>query len=331
MNKNGIALVTGANSGIGKAAATALARQGIRVVMLCRNKQRGEEALSDIKRQSGSGSVELMLCDLGSIESINTFCDEFLKTHDRLDVLINNAGTLKQARRETMDGYELTFGVNYLGAFLLTNRLLPLLKKSAPSRIVNVSSCAHRWGKIHFNDINIAKRYTALKAYSQSKLAGIMFTYALAEDLADTGVAVNAVDPGIVGTDIVVNRETGYGKLAAKAQKLLFKSPEKGAETAVWLAASPDAEGVTGKFFLRKKAVASSKRSYNKKVWERLWLLSERMAGLAAEDAEEYYETVQAAKKTPYDGYLDDIEAAEKTAYEEYTGDDMQEETAAEI
>ena len=124
-----------------------------------------------------------MLCDLSSIESINTFCDKFLKTYKRLDVLINNAGTLNRCAAKRRTGMSSTFGVNYLGAFLLTNRLLPLLKESAPSRIVNISSFAHRWGKIHFDDINITKGYTALKAYSQSKLAGLMFTYALAEKL----------------------------------------------------------------------------------------------------------------------------------------------------
>ena len=284
MDKDSIVLVTGANSGIGKAAAIALGRMGANVVMLCRDKGRGEEALHDIKKQCGSHKIELMLCDLSSLKSINSFCDEFLKKYKRLDVLINNAGTLKQVRRETEDGYELSLAVNYLAVFLLTNRLLPLLKASAPSRIVNVSSFGHRWGKIHFNDINITKHYTALKAYSQSKLAEVMFTYSLAESLKGTGVTVNAADPGIVGTDIVVNRETGFGTLASRMQKLLFRSPEKGAETAVWLASSPDVEGVTGKFFVRRRAARSSKCSYDKNAAKRLWQMSEIMTGLKCED-----------------------------------------------
>ena len=284
MDKDSIVLVTGANSGIGKAATIAIGRLGVNVVMLCRDKRRGEEALLDIKKQSGSDKIELMLCDLSSVKSINSFCDEFLKKYKRLDVLINNAGTLKQVRRETEDGFELSFAVNYLAVFLLTNRLLPLLKASAPSRIVNVSSFGHKWGKIHFNDIHITKRYTALKAYSQSKLAQVMFTYSLAENLKGTGVTVNAADPGIVGTDIVINRETGFGTLASRMQKLLFKSPEKGAETAVWLASSPDMEGVTGKFFARKRATRSSKRSYDKNAAKRLWQMSVMMTGLMSED-----------------------------------------------
>lgn len=284
MDKSSIVLVTGANSGIGKAAAIALGRLGANVVMLCRDKGRGEEALHDIKRQTNSDKIELMLCDLSSLKSINSFCDEFLKKYKRLDVLINNAGTLKQVRRETEDGYELSFGVNYLAVFLLTSRLLPLLKASAPSRIVNVSSFGHRWGKIHFNDINITKHYTALKAYSQSKLAEVMFTYSLAESLKGAGVTVNAADPGIVGTNIVVNRETGFGTLASKLQKLFFKSPEKGAETAVWLASSPDVEGVTGQFFARKRAIRSSRRSYDNNAAKRLWQLSRMMVGLESKD-----------------------------------------------
>jgi NAD(P)-dependent dehydrogenase (short-subunit alcohol dehydrogenase family) len=223
MDKSSVVLVTGANSGIGKAAALELAHLGANVVMLCRDCGRGEKALHDIRSQSG-GSVELMLCDLSSLKSVNSFCDEFLQRYDRLDVLINNAGTLKSVRRETEDGFELTFGVNYLAPFLLTQRLLPLLQSSAPSRIINVSSTAHKWGKIRFCDINTTKCYSALKAYSQSKLAGLLFTYSLAERLCGAGITVNAADPGIVGTDIVINRETGFGTLASKAQKLLFKS-----------------------------------------------------------------------------------------------------------
>jgi NAD(P)-dependent dehydrogenase (short-subunit alcohol dehydrogenase family) len=234
-----------------------------------------------------------MLCDLSSLKSVNSFCDVFLEKYKRLDVLINNAGTLKSARRETDEGFELTFGVNYLAPFLLTQRLMPLLQSSAPSRIINVSSTAHRWGRIHFDDINTTNCYSALKCYSQSKLAGVMFTYALAERLFGTGVTVNAADPGIVGTDIVVNRETGFGTFFSKCHKLLFKSPEKGAETIIYLASSPDVESVTGKFFVNRKAVPSCRRSYDKEAAKRLWELSEQMTGLSGGDIDaraEYYE-----------------------------------------
>lgn len=299
MDKGSVVLVTGANSGIGKAAAAGLASLGANVVMLCRDCGRGEKALYDIRSQSG-GSVELMLCDLSSLKSVNSFCDEFLQKYDRLDALINNAGALNSVRRQTEDGFEMTLCVNYLAPFLLTQRLLPLLQSSAPSRIINVSSTAHRWGKIRFSDINVTKCYTSLKAYSQSKLAGLLFTYSLAKRLCGTGVSVNAVDPGIVGTDIVINRETGFGTLVSKAQKLLFKSPEKGSETIVWLASSPEAESITGKFFVNNKAKSSCKRSYDADAAKRLWGLSERMTGLSGGDVE-----IDA-------GYYGDIEAGEE-------------------
>lgn len=296
MDNKSVVLVTGANSGIGKAAAAALARLGANVVLLCRDCGRGEKALCDIR--SGSGcSAELMLCDLSSQESVNSFCDEFLKRYDRLDVLINNAGTLKSSRRETEDGIEMTLAVNYLAPFLLTHRLLPLLQASAPSRIINVSSYAHRWGKLHFNDINIKRCYSALKGYSQSKLAGVMFTYSLADMLCGTGVTVNAADPGIVGTDIIVNRETGFGTFFSRCHKLLFKTPDKGAETIVWLASSPEAEGLSGKFFVNKKAVPSCKRSYDKDAQQRMWALSENMTGLSGGDIDSeagYYGELEA-------------------------------------
>lgn len=297
MDMGCVVLVTGANSGIGKAAAAALARLGANVVMLCRDCGRGEKALIDIRSQSG-GSAELMLCDLSSQSSVNSFCDEFMRRYDRLDVLINNAGTLKPSRRETEDGIEMTFAVNYLAQFLLTQRLLPLLKKSAPSRIINVSSVAHRWGKLRFDDINITKRYSALKGYSQSKLAGVMFTYSLAKMLCGTGVTVNAADPGIVGTDIVVNRETGFGTLLSKCHKLLFKTPAKGAETIVWLASSPNAQGLNGRFFVNKKCVPSCRRSHDEEAAQKLWALSESMTGLSCDikTCAGYYGSVEAAE-----------------------------------
>lgn len=282
MKKSSIVLVTGANSGLGKAACIALARMGCHVVMLCRDKRRGGEALGEIRAQSGSRNIELMLCDLASIESIEAFAEEFTERYSKLDALINNAGTLVSGRHETMNGYELQFGVNHLGSFLLTQRLLPLLKASAPSRIINISSVAHRWGRVHFNDINLKRRYTALTGYSQSKLAALLCMYELSERLRGTGVAINALDPGIVGTDIVLNRENGRGAFIAKCHKLFFKPPEPVAQTIAGLATSPEYEGVSGKYFARGKAVPSSRRSYDKEAGKRVWKMSERMTGLNA-------------------------------------------------
>jgi NAD(P)-dependent dehydrogenase (short-subunit alcohol dehydrogenase family) len=282
MKHSSIVLVTGANSGLGKAACIELARMGCHVVMLCRDKKRGGEALGEIRAKSGGGNVELMLCDLASFKCIETFAEEFMERYARLDALINNAGTLNSTRHETADGYELHFGVNHLGSFLLTQRLLPLLKSSAPSRIINISSVAHKWGRIHFDDINITKRYHALKGYSQSKLAALLCMYELAGRLAGTGVTINALDPGIVGTNIVLNRENGHGFFLSKCHKLLFKTPEAVAKTIAGLAMSPEYSGVTGKYFVHGKAVRSSKRSYDRDAARRVWKMSERMTGLSA-------------------------------------------------
>lgn len=280
MNNNAVVLVTGANSGLGKAASLALAEQGARVIMLCRDAGRGEKALEEIRRKAANADIELAVCDLASFDSIEAFSERFLKTHSRLDVLINNAGVLKPRREETKDGFERHFGVNHLGHFLLTNRLLPLLLKSAKARIVVVSSSAHRSGRICFDDLNLTRGYNVWRGYSQSKLANVLFTYELARRLSGTGVTVNCLDPGIVGTDIVVNRETGFGVILARLHKLLFMTPEKGAETIVYLALSPEVEDVTGGFFIRKKAVHSCPRSYDEDAALRLWNISERLTGL---------------------------------------------------
>jgi NAD(P)-dependent dehydrogenase (short-subunit alcohol dehydrogenase family) len=284
MVKRSIVLVTGANSGLGKAACIELARMGCHVIMLCRDKRRGAEALGEIRAKSG-GRVELMLCDLASIKCINAFAEEFTERYVRLDALINNAGTLSASRRETADGFELHLGVNHLGSFLLTQRLLPLLKNSTPSRIVNISSVAHRWGRIRYGDINIKNSYTPLGGYAQSKLASLLCMYELSERLEGTGVTINALDPGIVGTDIVLNRENGRGAFITKCYKLLFRSPESVAKIMAALAVSPEYSGVTGKYFVCGKEVVSSKRSRDKEAAQRVWALSERMTGLcAAED-----------------------------------------------
>ena len=292
MKRNSVVLVTGANSGMGKAACIALAQLGAHIVMLCRNRERGEEALGEVCEQSG-GHAELMICDLASLKSIEAFCGEFSSRYQKLDVLINNAGVLnlmprknrlkgygRSWRRETEDGFEMQFGVNHLGHFLLTNRLLPLLKTSAPSRIIIVSSCMYKRGRIHFDDINLEKHYTPMRAYAQSKLANVLFAFELAEKLSGTGVTVNCVDPGIVATNIIVNRETGFGTFASHLQELIFMPPEKGAQTAVYLASSPEVEGASGGLFLHGKAIASCPRTHDKETAKSLWDISARLTGL---------------------------------------------------
>ncbi len=283
MGKNEVILVTGANSGMGKAAALELAKTGGRVVMLCRDKKRGEEAWAEVRALSGNSPVELMLCDLGCLADIRRFCEEFKNRFDTLSVLVNNAGVILPGRHMTKDGFELQFGVNHLGHFLLTNLLLDTIVKSTPARIINVASGAHKVGRIYFDDVNLEKNYTVVRAYAQSKLANILFTYELARRLEGTGIAVNCLHPGAVATNMGVNRETGFGKLITGMLKPFFQTSEQGAETAVYLATSPEIEGVTGKYFYRRKPIKSSRSSYDLEDAKRLWDLSVRMTDLKAD------------------------------------------------
>ncbi len=275
--KDKIAIVTGANSGTGKWTAISLAKQGVTVIMLCRSQSRGMEAHFEVKARSQSNKVDLMFCDLASMESIRHFCQAFKRKYDRLDILVNNAGVVLPGRHETKDGFELQFGVNHLGPFLLTNLLLDLMIQSAPARIINVASGGHKIGNIHFGDINLRKNYSIFKAYSQSKLANILFTYELAKKLKGKGVTVNALHPGAVASQMGINRETGFGKLITGILKPFFLTPEQGAQTAIYLATSKEVEGVTGKYFYKKKPVKSSKKSYNKQMAKRLWNVSCKM------------------------------------------------------
>ena len=280
MDQNSVVIITGANSGIGKAAAMELAKSQAHIVMLCRDQERGMEAIEDVKKISGNQNVILMLCDLGSRKSIELFCAAFRSRFSRLDVLINNAGVALFARHETVDGHEMHFGVNYLGPFILTNLLIDLLIASAPSRVINVSSNTHATGTIHFDDINLKKGFRPWRAYEQSKLADIMFTYTLAQRLRGTGVTANCLHPGAVGTQIGVVRGKRVIKVIRKMLSPFFLTAENGAETIVYLAVSPDVASTTGTYFVRKRAKRSSRLSCNQAVAERLWSVSEEMTGI---------------------------------------------------
>lgn len=280
MNQNHVVIITGANSGMGKATSTELAKTGAHVIMACRDQTRGEEALKEVRMQSGNNQVVLMICDLASLSSIRKFCEKFKSNYNRLDVLINNAGVILPGRHETKDGFELQFGVNHLGHFLLTHLLLDLMIASAPSRIINVASGAHKIGKIHFKDVNLNTNYRLWRAYGQSKLANILFTYELANRLKDTNVTVNCLHPGAVATSMGINRETGFGTFITKLVKPFFQTSEQGAETAVYLATSNEVNNETGHYYFRKKPIKSSKRSYQPELQKKLWELSEQMVGL---------------------------------------------------
>lgn len=278
-----IILVTGANTGIGKAAATALAKMGAHVVMVARDKAKGEAAQVELKTASGNAKVDLLLADLSSQQAIRQLAAEFKSKYARLDVLLNNAGAIAGQRRVTVDGLEYQFALNHLNYFLLTNLLLDVLKANAPARIVNVSSNVHTGGRINFDDLQMEKRYNSFGAYAQSKLANVLFTYELARRLEGTGVTVNTLHPGVVRTSFSKDGDT-RGLLRFVFDLFLRVggiSVEQGAKTSVYLASSPDVAGVTGKYFDQSKAVSSSKQTYDMAVAQRLWQVSETLTGLS--------------------------------------------------
>ncbi|MHA1930987.1 MAG: SDR family oxidoreductase [Promethearchaeota archaeon] len=275
--KDRICIITGANSGIGKVTALGLAKMNATIVMLCRNKESGEAAQREIISESGNKNVDLLICDLSSQEQVHRFVDEFKQKYQNLHVLINNAGVMASKRRLCVDGYEMNFAVNHLGPFLLTNLLLDVLKKSSPSRIVNVSSAAHRMAKLDFDDLQCEnKKHRLFRVYGASKLAFMLFSYELSRRLEGSGVTVNTVHPGMINTNL--GRE--MSRIGRGFGKLVFKRPEKGAETSIYLASSPEVEGITGKYYIKKEEKESSKESYNEEDAKRLWEISVKLTKL---------------------------------------------------
>ena len=275
-------LITGANAGIGKAAAIGLARQGARVVLLCRDEARGRAAMAEIERQSGSGSLDLLIADLASQAQIRQAADEYLQRFDRLDVLINNAAVLAwRERRLNEDGLEMTFAVNHLAPFLLTGLLLGRLEECAPSRIVTVASGAHRKTELDFDDLQNERAYSPFDAYSRSKLANVYFTYELARRLEGTGVTANCLHPGVVSTALFREMRP-WQRVALWLGRPFLLKPESGADTAVYLASAPEIEGVTGQYFEKRKQVPSSPVSYDSDIARRLWEVSEALTASTA-------------------------------------------------
>ncbi len=271
-----VCLVTGGNSGIGKAAALGLAKLGATVVIVSRDRAKGEAAVEEIRSKSGNQHVDLMVTDLSSLHSVRELARDFLAKYRQLHVLVNNAGIFLPKRVATVDGLEATFATNHLGHFLLTMLLLDTIKAGAPSRIINVTSDAHHGSKIDFEDLQGEKRYSGYKAYGQSKLANILFTYELARRLEGTGVTVNCLHPGLV--------RTGFGKdggglmsVGVRVLAPFMMGPEKAAKAAVRLASAPQLEGVSGKFFSKGKEAKSSVESYDVEVARRLWEVSEQL------------------------------------------------------
>jgi NAD(P)-dependent dehydrogenase (short-subunit alcohol dehydrogenase family) len=273
-----VCLVTGASSGIGRATATGLAQLGATVLMLCRDRVRGEAVRSQIIHATGNGAVELLLADLSSQQQMRTVAAQVLDQYSALHVLVNNAGVYLGKRTLTVDGLETTFAVNHLAYFLLTNLLLGRLKESAPSRIVNVSSSAHEGADIDFGDLQSERRYRGMRAYGQSKLANLMFTYELARRLAGSGVTVNAVHPGLVATTW---GSAGIPLLRAgiRLYHPFMLTPEQGADTVIYLASSSAVAGVSGAYFVKRAAVRSSPASYYETLQQRLWEMSAELTG----------------------------------------------------
>ena len=274
--KERICVVTGASSGIGRVTALELARKGATVVLVCRNRSKGETTLAEITSATGNRSVHLICGDLSSQNEIRQVVKTFKERFGELHVLVNNAGVLMFERKTTADGLEMTFGLNHMGYFLLTNLLLGLIEKSAPSRIVNVASGMHFYARSIPDDIQNPAHYSPLTAYANSKLANVMFTYELARRLEGKEVTVNCLHPGGVRTGFY-NDATGMIRAYFSLFGWTMRSPEKGAETVVYLAADQAVRGITAKYFKDMKTARSSKASYDSEASRRLWELSERL------------------------------------------------------
>jgi len=262
-------LITGATSGIGRATALALAQMKARVIITYRDKAKAEATRDLIMEKTGQ-EIEVFYCDFSSLASIRSFADDFKQKHDKLHVLINNMGIYEIENLKSKDGYEMNWAVNHLAPFLLTNQLLKTIKNSAPARIINVSSDSHRGASINFDDISFSKDFSGKKAYEQSKLATILFTKQLAKELKDTSVTANCLHPGIVRTNIFKK----MNPLAIFLFKLIMVNPEKGAETSVFLASSPDLDGISGQYFKKKRPAEPSANAKNMDTALKLWQLS---------------------------------------------------------
>jgi len=275
-----ICMVTGANDGIGKATALGLANLGATVVMVCRSRKLGEAALAEIGQKSSNDHVSLLLADLASQDSIRDLAENFKGQHAALHVLINNAGIIPRQRLVTVDGLETQFAVNHLAPFLLTNLLLDVLESSAPARIVTVASDMHRGASIDFDDLQSERSYRPTQVYAITKLANVLFTYELARRLQGTKVTANCLHPGVVATKLLADG-LGIPRALMSTTRLMGASPEKGAKTSIYLATSPAVEGVSGKYFVRQKAVESAKVSYDDTLASRLWRASAKLTGLS--------------------------------------------------
>jgi retinol dehydrogenase 14 len=267
--------ITGATSGIGKETARGLARMGYSLVFTTHDERSGVETQKELRESTGNQDIEVLFCDLGSFASIRRCCAEYQQRYPRLDVLINNAGVWDFRRRESSDRVERIFAINLLAPFLLTNLLLDEVRRSAPSRVVNVASGLHS-GVVHFDDLEMKKGWSGMRAYRQSKLGVILFTRLLAKKLAGSGVSVNCVHPGLVRTNLARDAPWAY----RVGFQMFGKSPEVGARTSIFVASSPDVQHISGEYFADCKVAQSSPESYDLVVAQRLWDVAAKWVGV---------------------------------------------------
>lgn len=271
-----ICIITGATSGIGKETSKALAEKGYTLILPIRDSLKGDTLKDEILEKTPEANLDFRHCNLASLDSIREFSAGFLKDYDRLNLLINNAGIWENKRNESEDIIERNFAVNHLAPFLLTLNLLDVLKNSAPARIVNVSSEAHRQGKMNFNDLEYKKNFSGFGSYAQSKLANILFTKKLSQKLKGTGVTVNCLHPGVVSTNLF----NKMPEVLLSIFKMFMVSPEKGAQTSIYLATSPEVEGVSGEYFSKSKIKKPASQALRQDTADQLWSVSEKYVGL---------------------------------------------------
>lgn len=275
-----ICLVTGSTSGIGKITAQSLAKQGAKVIIVSRNKEKCAFTVEEIKKLTASNEVDFIAADLTSQKEIHKLAKQFTDSYPRLDVLVNNAGGLFLSRELSVDNIEMTWALNHLNYFLLTNLLIDSLKASNAARVVNVSSVAHENGNIDFANLQGEKKYSGWTAYCQSKLANVLFTYELARKLSKTKITVNALHPGVVGTNFGTNNKGLMGKLIQLYLNIFSISDKEGAETSIYLASSTEVQAVTGKYFIKKKQRNSKPISYDEQLAKKLWDISKELTKL---------------------------------------------------
>jgi retinol dehydrogenase-14 len=277
-------LVTGGSGGIGRATALGLAAMGAHLAITGRDRGRTEDAAREI-RAAGRGQVDVFVADLSCQSQVRRLAGEVRQSLSRIDVLVNNAGGYWHTRHVTADGLERTFAVNHLAPFLLTNLLLDRLKDSAPARVVTVSSNVQAIGRIDFEDLQGERSYSGARAYNQSKLANVLFTYELARKLQGTLVTANALHPGVVRTSFGAADPGAVQRLFTPFMRPFMKTPGRGAATSIHLVSGPELERVTGRYFASSKARSSSRRSYDQAAAARLWQVSADLAGLTATSA----------------------------------------------